>query len=71
MKSLHLKKTIKSLFYSTLIISAIGLTSTVSAWERGKTKTFTLLPAGSAAAEGITKETTTSARKPTVTRPSA
>ncbi|VAW57748.1 hypothetical protein MNBD_GAMMA07-282 [hydrothermal vent metagenome] len=56
MKSLHLKKTIKSLFYSTLIISAIGLTSTVSAWERGKTKTFTLLPAGSAAAEGITKD---------------
>jgi len=56
MKPLDLKRTIKSLLYSSLIISAIGLTGSASAWERGKTKTFSLLPAGSAAAEGITKD---------------
>jgi len=55
MKPLYVKKTIKALLVSSLIISAISAGS-ASAWERGKTKTFALLPETSAAAEGITKD---------------
>ncbi len=56
MNTLQIKKTIKNLLYTSFIVSAIGLSSSASAWDRGETETFSLLPETSSNPEAIAKD---------------
>lgn len=48
---------VRTILYTFIIITSLGLSQVAAAWERGKVNTFALLPAGSANPESITADT--------------